>query len=150
MLTVVRHRASWLWRHRRWAYALYMLVGILRIPARTGFHLYALRCDWHLTATNASRSLTKLPHIVLFGCFFLLTAAQFDTIDRRSLAWSFAATVGLGLLIEIQEGVTRTGNCRFTDVLPDALGGLIVMALLVAARAIAGHVVHSSGQAQDS
>jgi hypothetical protein len=110
-----------------------MLAGILTIPARTGFRLYPLRCDWRLTVSNASLSLTKFPHIVLFGCFFLLTAAQFDTIDRRSLAWSFAATIGLGILIEIQEGVTRTGNCRITDVLPDAFGGLIVMAVLMAA-----------------
>jgi len=75
--------------------------------------------------------LSKGPHIILFALFFLLTAAQFDTIDRRSLAWSLVATVGLGFLIEIEEGLTRTGNCRYTDVLPDIFGALIVMAALM-------------------
>jgi len=75
--------------------------------------------------------LSKGPHIILFAAFFLLTAAQFDAIDRRSLAWSLGATIGLGFLIEIEEGLTRTGNCRYTDVLPDIFGGLIVMALLM-------------------
>jgi len=108
-----------------------MLVGVFAIPARTHFHFRPLRCDARLTAPNVYAALSKGPHIILFAFFFLLTAAQFDTIDRRSLLWSFAATVGLGFLIEIEEGLTRTGNCRYTDVLPDIFGALIVMALLM-------------------
>jgi hypothetical protein len=81
--------------------------------------------------TNAGLSLTKVPHIVLFGFFFFLTAVQFDRIDRRALAWSLLATVAMGLLVEFEEGATRTGNCRLTDVLPDALGALIVACLLM-------------------
>ena len=43
----------------------------------------------------------------------------------------------LGLLVESsQEGATRTGNCRLTDVLPDVVGGLIAMALVVGINAI--------------
>ena len=108
-----------------------MVVGVLTIPARTHFHFRPLRCDARLTAANVHAALSKGPHIILFAAFFLLTAAQFDTIDRRSLAWSLVATVGLGFLIEIEEGLTRTGNCRYTDVLPDIFGALIVMALLM-------------------
>src|SRR5262245_36961187 len=105
----VRRSAWWLWSQRRWAYAAYMLVGVMRIPARTGFHVQSLRCDGRLIAGNVSASLSKGPHIALFAWFFLLTAVQFDVIDRRSMAWSFAATVGLGILIELEEGLTRTG-----------------------------------------
>src|SRR5215204_2047277 len=129
----LRPSAQWLWSRRRWAYAAYMLVGVMTIPARTHFQFYPLRCDARLTAGNISASLSKGPHIVLFGLFFLLTAAQFNRIDRTSMTWSLAATVGLGLLIEIEEGLTRTGNCRYTDVLPDMLGGLIVLAVVMAA-----------------
>jgi hypothetical protein len=85
-----------------------------------------------LTSQNFAESLTKLPHIVLFGIFFLLTIAQFDRIDRKAMAWSFLATVGMGLLIEFEEGATRTGYCRMTDVTPDAWGALIALAPVMA------------------
>jgi hypothetical protein len=90
-------------------------------------------CNLQLTSQNFAASLTKVPHIVLFGIFFLLTVAQFDRIDRRAVAWSFVATVGMGVLIELEEGATRTGYCRMTDVAPDAWGALIAMAPVMAA-----------------
>ena len=121
-----------LWSKRRWAYAAYMLFAITRIPSRTGFRLQAPVCDLQLTMHNVGLSLTKIPHIVLFGVFFLLTVIQFDRIDRRSLSWSFLATIVLGLLVELEEGATRTGNCRLTDVLPDAVGAIAVMVVLLA------------------
>lgn len=120
------------WSSRRWLYAVYVAFAVSRIPARTGFRLDAPNCDMRITIENAGLSLTKIPHIVLFGIFFLLTAIQFDRMDRNALSWSFLATVLLGLLIEIEEGATRTGNCRLTDVLPDAVGALVMMALLSA------------------
>jgi VanZ family protein len=89
-----------------------------------------------LTMEKIGLSLTKVPHVVLFGFFFLVTAAQFDRIDRRTLAWSGLATLVMGLLVELEEGATRTGNCRLTDVLPDILGALIVGAVLVSIMTI--------------
>ena len=136
-----------LWGYRRWPYAAYMLFGVLRIPSRTGFHLQAPACDLRLTSQNFAASLTKMPHIVLFAFFFLLTVAQFDRVDGKAIAWSFLATVGLGLLIEVEEGATRTGYCRMTDVTPDALGALIAMAPLMAAVMIHRMWASRSGQA---
>ena len=104
-----------------------MIIAVARIPARTGFQLVAPACDTRLTLENAERSLTKVPHMVLFGFFALLTAAQFNRLDRRTLYWSFAAAAILGLVIELEEGATRTGNCRVTDVLPDLVGALAVL-----------------------
>jgi hypothetical protein len=100
-----------------------------------------------LTAENIGLSLTKIPHVVLFGVFFLLTAAQFDRLDRRTLAWSLAATIGLGILVELEEGATRSGNCRMTDVLPDVVGALIVAALIVGARTIHRRLRHADAKA---
>jgi len=80
--------------------------------------------------------LTKVPHVVLFGMFFLLTVAQFDRLNRTSVGWSFLATVAMGALVEIEEGATRTGYCRMTDVVPDACGALIAMALVMAVAMI--------------
>jgi hypothetical protein len=105
-----------------------MLVAVARIPMRTGFHLESPRCDTRLTLHNAQLSLTKIPHIVLFAIFFVITAIQFDRFDRRTVAWSLVATALLGLVVEFEEGVTRTGNCRLTDVLPDIVGALIATA----------------------
>ena len=120
-----------LWSRRRWIYSGYMVVAIARIPARTGFRLDTPSCDMQLSLGNVARSMTKLPHMILFGMFFLLTAIQFDRVDRRTLVWSLLATLVLGLIVEIEEGATRTGNCRMTDVLPDLFGAVVVMALII-------------------
>ena len=130
-MTPLPKALRWLWRNRRWFYAAYVLFGAAHIPARTGFRLTALACDMRLTMENIGLSLTKIPHIILFGVFFLLTVAQFDRVDRRALSWSLLATAALGLVVELEEGATRTGNCRFTDVLPDVMGGLLVAAFLM-------------------
>ena len=124
------------WRQRRWLYATYMIVAVTRIPARTKFHLVAPVCDTRLTLENASRSMTKVPHMVLFGLFALVTAAQFNRLDRRTILWSLAATAALGLIVELEEGTTRTGNCRITDVMPDIVGALamlVPLAVVIAA-----------------
>ena len=124
------------WRQRRWLYATYMIVAVTRIPARTKFHLVAPVCDTRLTLENASRSMTKVPHMVLFGLFALVTAAQFNRLDRRTIYWSLAATAALGLIVELEEGTTRTGNCRITDVMPDIVGALamlVPLAVVIAA-----------------
>jgi len=118
-------------RLRRWAYSLVVIVGVLRIPAHVHFRLYAPVCDLRMAWNNSRLSLTKVPHFVLFGAFFLFTVWQFDRVDRRSLSWSLVATLALGILIELEEGATRTGNCRLPDLLPDLGGALIAMAFLL-------------------
>jgi VanZ family protein len=70
--------------------------------------------------------------MILFGLFVLVTLAMFDRMDRRALGWRLVATGALGLLVELLEGATRTGNCRLTDLLPDLTGALVAMALTVA------------------
>ena len=122
-----------LWSYRRWLYAGYMLVAAVKIPLRTGFHLVNPSCDTALTLQNAQLSMTKVPHMVLFALFYLITVVQFDHVDRRAIAWSLLATAALGLLIELEEGATRTGNCRITDVLPDIFGALIAAIVVIAA-----------------
>ena len=121
-----------IWSARRWLYAAYMAVAVLRIPARVRFRLVAPRCDARLTLENAALSMTKVPHMVLFAVFFIVTLLQFDRFNLRAFSWSLVATAGLGLLVELEEGATRTGNCRLTDVLPDVTGAAIVGAILLA------------------
>ena len=118
-------------RFRRWGYTLFLIVGVLEIPAQAHFRLYAPFCDLRMAWDNSRLSLMKVPHFVLFGVFFLFTAWQFDRLDRRSLSWSLVATLALGILVELEEGATRTGNCRLADLLPDVGGALIAMALFL-------------------
>lgn len=81
------------WQHRRWIYGAWIAWAVTRIPARTGFSLTAPVCDFALTSQNLALSLTKVPHILLFGAFFLLTLLQFDRVNRTSLSLSMAATL---------------------------------------------------------
>ncbi len=136
MKAVLADAVRGLWRRRRWAFGAYIVVALARIPARTNFRLRAPTCDWVLSVENAERSLTKLPHFVLFGAFFLLAVLQFDRFDRPTATWSLVLTGTLGLIVELEEGATRTGNCRLTDLLPDLVGALAVAAILGAIGAV--------------
>jgi predicted membrane-bound dolichyl-phosphate-mannose-protein mannosyltransferase len=129
----VRRIVRVVWRRRRWIYAAWMLLVVIQIPARTGFRLAAPICDWTVTFDNLVLSLTKVPHIVLFGAFFFLTLVQFDRVERTSLGLSLMATAAISIIVEIQQGATRTGNCRITDVAPNILGGLIAAAFAMVA-----------------
>jgi hypothetical protein len=81
-----------------------------------------------MTSQNFSASMTKVPHIVLFAFFF--SGPSSAAVDRKTVAWSFFATVGLGLLIELEEGATRTGYCRHRCD-PRCVGALIAMVPLM-------------------
>lgn len=129
----VRRGLRAVWRWRRWIYGAWLLLAVTRIPARTGFRLSWPVCDTTLSMENFALSLTKVPHIVLFGTFFLITLIQFDRVNRKSLAWSVAATALMSFVVEIEQGATRTGNCRMTDVVPNLLGAIIVAILMAAA-----------------
>ncbi len=134
-----------IWSRRRWMYAAWILLAVAQIPARTGFRLSAPTCDWALTFDNLALSLTKVPHTVLFGAFFVLTLVQFDRIDRRSLGLSLVATAAMSIVVELQQGATRTGNCRITDLAPNALGGLIAATLVIVAVTIWRRLSHEPG-----
>ncbi len=146
---VVRRSLGEVWHRRRWIYGAWMILAVTRIPARTGFRVAWPTCDTALTLEDLALSLTKVPHIVMFGAFFLITLIQFDRVDRRSLAWSIVATAAISFVVEIEQGATRTGNCRMTDVAPNLLGALIVAVLIAAAVALRNRIIgHASSEAQ--
>ena len=129
-------------RRMRWAYALFVAQAVLRIPARTGFSLQVPTCEVKLDLALAALSLTKYAHIVLFGLFFLMTWAVLTGRRRTRFAWAMTATLVMGLVVELEQGATGTGNCRMRDLIPDAAGGLVALALiLLSLRASA--VIHA-------
>ncbi|HKO00230.1 MAG TPA: hypothetical protein VJ032_00970 [Thermoanaerobaculia bacterium] len=110
-------------RGARWAYAIFILLGFVWIPASAGFHLHWPDCELRFGFDLAVYSLTNYKHVVLFGVFFLMTRVQ---LGRRphALLLAFIATLAMGALIELEEGMTA-GHCRSRDLIPDATGAAI-------------------------
>jgi len=123
---------------KRWAYIAFVSLSLLAIPARTGFRLQWPSCETVLTAQNIALSLTKYAHVVLFGIFFIMTVAQVRGSLGSRFAWAAVATLVFGAVIELEQGATRTGNCRARDLFPDALGALLGVVVVMLSNLIRG------------
>jgi hypothetical protein len=110
-------------RGARWAYAVFVILAFVWIPARTGFRLHWPPCQMRLSLDLVLFALTKYKHIFLFGMFFLMTSVQLGRRPYASLL-AAAATLAVGVLIELEEGATGTGICAMRDLFPDAAGAL--------------------------
>ena len=120
-------------RGARWSYVAFIILGLLYFPMKVGFRLEPHPCELTLDIPLAIYSLTNYPHIVLFALFFVMSSAQFRVSDWRSFIWPFLATIVMGILVEGAEGVTGQGHCRLRDLIPDAVGalcGLLIVLLL--------------------
>lgn len=111
-------------RDARWAYAVFIILAFVWIPARTGFHFHRPNCNLQLTIDLALFAASKYKHIFLFGMFYLMTRVQLGRM-RYAMPIAFAATIAVGMLIELEETLTRTGNCNLRDLVPDVIGAVI-------------------------
>jgi hypothetical protein len=109
----------------RWAYVTFVLLGLLYFPASVGFRLNPQPCEPVPNIPLAIHSLTNYAHIVLFVLFFLMTSAQFRMSRWSGFAWAALASVTMGLLVELAEGISGKGHCRLRDLIPDAAGIVI-------------------------
>ena len=116
----------------RWAYAMFVVLALISFPVRAGFHLATPSCELLVGPQLALFSFRNYSHIVLFALFAVLTRVQLS--GRNANAWAFAATIVMGILVELAEGVSGQGHCRMRDILPDAAG------------AVAGLLVFSAGK----
>lgn len=123
---------------QRWAYALFVLLSLAYIPARTGFQLQTPQCEGVPSLGLALFSLTNYAHIVLFSVFFLMTVMQFPVRNGTALGWAALATLVMGALVELAEGATRTGHCRLRDLVPDTAGAALGAVAILASQQIAG------------
>src|SRR6266496_2661591 len=110
----------------RWAYGAFVVVSLLYFPARVGFHLHPQPCELAPSFRLAIYSLQNYPHIILFGAFYGLSWAQFRSAGPARFAWAALATLIMGALVELAEGVSGQGHCRVRDLVPDAAGALLV------------------------
>jgi hypothetical protein len=127
-------------RGARWAYVAFVVLGLAYFPARMGFRLEARACDFAFTVPLAMLALTKMAHVILFAVFFVFSSSQtgVSPSDRTVLLFSTSATLVMGALVELAEGVTGAGNCRLRDLLPDLVGALIGAAVLLSWRRMRG------------
>lgn len=117
----------------RWAFVAFVISGLLYFPVKVGFRLDPNPCQLTFDSSLALHSLTNYAHVVLFALFFLMAYAQFRRPNRPTFAWSALATIVMGALVEIAQGLTGEGNCRLRDLIPDTLGilfGSIIAMLL--------------------
>jgi hypothetical protein len=127
-------------RRVRWAYVLFIVLGLAYFPARVGFRLAPRACEVVFGTRLALFSLTNFPHILLFGLFFVISCGQFRAArwsEGSVLARSAVMTLIMGALVELAEGLTGRGNCRLRDLIPDSAGivlGTITVALWDGAR----------------
>lgn len=118
-------------RGLRWAYGLFVALGLLYFPVKAGFHLNPQPCQMALDLPSAIQSLQNYAHIVLFAFFFVASRAQFRMGTRPAFLRAAVATVTMGALVEIAQGVTGTRHCRARDLIPDALGIPLGMAIVM-------------------
>ena len=116
---------------RRWAYVGFILVGLLYFPIKAGFHLSYPVCELEINTQLAKVSLRNYAHIIQFAVFFILSRAQFRGQPLLSTVWAFLATVIMGALVEIAEGATGIRHCRARDLIPDAVGALLGLMVLI-------------------
>ncbi|HEX5735720.1 MAG TPA: VanZ family protein [Blastocatellia bacterium] len=109
----------------RWAYFTFVLMSLLYFPVSVGFRFNPQPCELTPSVQLAIHSLTNYAHIVMFALFFVMTSAQLRMSNWSAYGWAAIATIGMGALVEIGQGVTGKGHCRLRDLIPDTTGILI-------------------------
>src|SRR5260370_34617640 len=74
-------------------------------------------------------SLHNYAYIALFAGFYWISWVQFRRSDARAV-WALLATLLVGVLVAIADGMTGRGHCRLRDLVPDAAGALGAALLL--------------------
>ena len=117
-------------RGKRWAYLEFVVLGLLYFPAQTHFRVHAPKCEQLLPTMHVLvLSLHSYAYIALFAGFYWMSWVQFRRSDARGV-WALLATLLVGALVEIAEGMTGRGHCRVRDLVPDAAGALGAALLL--------------------
>ena len=112
------------------AYVTYIVLSLLYFPLQVGFVFHPRACQMAISPALALEALTNWGHVMLFGIFYVMTLAQFRRRNVAAFAWSALIVMTMGALVEVAEGVTGGRNCRLRDLVPDAAGAVLAMAVL--------------------
>ena len=117
-------------RGKRWAYLAFVLLGLAYFPTQPHFRVHVPKCELLLpTMQMLVLSLHNYAYIALFAGFCWMSWVQFRRSDLPAV-WAIVATLFVGALVEIAEGMTRGGHCRVRDLMPAAAGALGAAVLL--------------------
>jgi VanZ family protein len=119
----------------RFAYATFVVLGVLWMPARAWFRWSPTSCETAMSIPLAAHSMTNYKHIVLFAMFAIMTLAQFEQDDRWRFLKLAVIALGMTVLVEGEQALLGMGHCRARDVVPNAAGTVVGACLLEAGRA---------------
>jgi hypothetical protein len=124
-------------RGARWAYAGFVMLILLYFPASTGFRVDPKPCELTFNLPLGVQSLSNYPHIILFSFFFLVTTRQLRMSRWRRFGWSIGLTMAMGAAVEIAEGLSGKHYCKTVDLIPDFMGALLGLMVVVLGGTIA-------------
>jgi hypothetical protein len=124
-------------RGARWAYIGLVMWILLHAPASIGFQMHPKACYLTVNLPLALQSLGNYPHMILFCIFYVVTALHFRLSGWQPLAWSIGLTVAMGAGMEIAQGLSGTHHCKAIDLVPDFIGALLGVIVVVLAGMIA-------------
>jgi VanZ family protein len=93
----------------------------------------------------AIQSLSNYGHIVIYCLFFLMTTRQFRSSGWRSWGWALGLTTAMGIAVEITEGLSGHHHCKAIDLIPNFIGTLLGLTVVVVASATLGRRSGSNG-----
>lgn len=79
----------------------------------------------------AIHSLSNYGHIWRFAIFFVATHGQFRPEDGNAFVKAAAATIAMGVVVELEQALIGRGHCRVRDLIPDAVGACLGALLVV-------------------
>jgi VanZ family protein len=119
----------------RFAYAAFVVLGVLWMPARASFRLSPTSCETAMSIPLAVYSMTNYKHIGLFAMFAMMTLAQFEPDDRWRFLKLAVIALGMTVLVEGEQALLGLGHCRVRDVIPNTTGTVVGACLMEAGRA---------------
>ncbi len=119
----------------RFAYATFVVLGVLWMPVRASFRLSPTSCETAMSIPLAVHSMTNYKHIVLFAMFTMMTLAQFEQDDRWRFLKLAVIALGMTVVVEGEQALLAVGHCRVRDVVPNAAGTVVGACLMEAGRA---------------
>ena len=124
-------------RGSRWAYLGFALMIPLSFFAFAGFRLDPMSCELTFDARHAMLSVTNYGHILVFAFFFLVTTKHFRFSGWPSLGWAVGLTMAMGAAMELAQGLSGIHHCKAVDLIPDFVGVLAGLMLVILGGAIA-------------
>lgn len=116
-------------RGKRWAYFAFVVLGLAYFGARAQFQVHVPKYDLLINPKLVLVALQSYAHIGLCAGFYWMSWVQFRRTDAR-LLWALVATLLVGVLVEVADGMTGRSPSRLRDLVPVAAGALGAAVLL--------------------